>query len=100
MSGISPRGILRTVHDLLRGLGLIFLSVTLTFVLSTSLSRLLSRHGSARWVWNNAIRLGTGLILGGVVLAFVGLFLGPGAAGSSLIILGTLCGMAGVWLVL
>jgi hypothetical protein len=89
------------VHDLLRVLGMVFLGVTMTFVLTNLLSRLISgKKGSARWMWDHAIMLGLGLILGGVALAVLGLLLGPGAAGSSLIILGTLCGMAGVWLVL
>jgi hypothetical protein len=89
------------MDGLLRGVGLIAFGVGLTWLLSVVLGRLVSRRGLAFWVWDRSGSIGRVLIAVGFALALLGLAQGPTAAtGSSLVLLGSLVGMAGIWLIL
>ena len=65
------------------------------------LGRLVARRGFAFWVWDRSGSIGRVLVVVGFGLATLGLTQGAaGAAGTSLILLGALMGMAGIWLIL
>ena len=91
---------------LLRAVGLIALGVGLTWLVSVVLARLVTRRGLAFWVWDRSGSIGRVLIAVGFGLAVLGLTQtqtasASGAAmGSSLVLLGSLVGMAGIWLIL
>jgi hypothetical protein len=89
------------VDGFLRALGLLLFGVGLTWLLTVVLGRLVSRKGFAFWVWDRSGVIGRILVAAGFGLALVGL--GQGAAstgGSSLVVLGALLGMAGIWLIM
>ena len=86
---------------LLRGVGLVLFAITMTWLLSVVLGRLVTRKGMALWVWDRSGSIGRVLIALGVVLAVLGLWQGASSpGGSSLMVLGSLLGMAGIWLIL
>jgi hypothetical protein len=91
------------VDGLLRGLGLVLFGVSLTWLLTVVLGRVVSRRGFAFWVWDRSGSIGRVLVLVGFGLAAIGLAQGGGsgsASATSLIFLGALMGMAGIWLIL
>ena len=89
------------MEGLFRGLGLILFGVGLTWLLTVVLGRAVTRRGFAFWVWDRSAVIGRVLIAVGFGLAAIGLLqTGPGAMGSSLLFLGALLGMAGIWLIL
>jgi hypothetical protein len=63
-------------------------------------SRLITQRGLAFWVWDRSGSVGRILIGIGFGLAVVGIAQGASATGSSLVALGALLGMAGIWLIL
>src|SRR5207237_1484622 len=73
VAGQSNRGVLTTMDDLLRGLGLILFGVGLTWLLSVVLGRLATRKGLAVWVWDRSGSIGRVLIAVGFGLALLGL---------------------------
>lgn len=85
---------------LLRGLGLIAFGVGVTWLLTVVLGRVASRRGVAFWVWDRSGSIGRVLIALGFGLAVLGLTQGTATTGSSLMLLGALIGMAGIWLIL
>ena len=85
---------------LLRGLGLIAFGVGLTWLLTVLLGRVATRRGVAFWVWDRSGSIGRVLIALGFGLALLGLTQGTATTGSSLMLLGALIGMAGIWLIL
>ena len=89
---------------LLRAVGLIALGVGLTWLVSVVLARLVTRRGLAFWVWDRSGSIGRVLIAVGFGLALLGLTQTQtptaSAMGSSLVLLGSLIGMAGIWLIL
>jgi hypothetical protein len=86
---------------LLRGIGLVLFGVTMTWLLSVVLGRLVTRRGLAIWVWDRSGAIGRVLIALGVLLSVIGLSQGAASGGgASLMVLGSLMGMAGIWLIL
>ena len=89
------------MEDVLRGLGLVLFAVGVTWFLSVVLGRLVTKKGMAVWVWDRSGAIGRVLIVVGFGLALIGLSQGASSSGgSSLMVLGALMGMAGIWLVL
>ena len=85
----------------IRGLGMLLFGVGLTWLLTVVLGRVVSRRGFAFWVWDRSGSIGRVLIAAGFGLALLGLGQGPSSTtGSSLVVLGALVGMAGIWLIL
>ena len=63
-------------------------------------TRLLTRKGGALWVWNHSTAIGWALVVIGAVLILVGLLvLSPGTGMSSLLALGSLLMIGGLWLI-
>jgi hypothetical protein len=85
---------------LLRGMGLVAFGVGLTWLLTVVLGRVATRRGVAFWVWDRSGSIGRVLIALGFGLAVLGLTQGTATTGSSLMLLGALIGMAGIWLIL
>jgi hypothetical protein len=89
------------MDGLLRGVGLLLFGVSLTWLLTVVLGRVVSRRGFALWVWDRSGAIGRVLIAAGFLLAVLGLSqTGASTTGSSLLFLGALLGMAGIWLIL
>ena len=89
------------MEDLVRGLGLLLFGMGVTFFVSVVLGRIVSRRGMALWVWNRSGAIGRVMIVVGFGLALVGLAQGASSGGgASLMVLGALIGMAGIWLIL
>jgi hypothetical protein len=85
---------------LVRGMGLVAFGVGLTWLLTVVLGRVATRRGVAFWVWDRSGSIGRVLIALGFGLAVLGLTQGTATTGSSLMLLGALIGMAGIWLIL
>jgi hypothetical protein len=91
----------RTVDGLFRGVTLVLFGVSLTWLLTVVLGRVVSRRGFAFWVWDRSGAIGRVLIAAGIGLAALGLSQpGAGTTGSELLLVGALLGMAGIWLIL
>jgi hypothetical protein len=89
------------VDGLLRGLALVLFGIGMTWLLSVVLTRLVTRRKLAVWVWDRSGSIGRVLIAVGFGLALVGLAQGSETTGaSSLMALGAMLGMAGIWLIL
>ena len=89
------------MDGLLRGLGLVLFGVGMTWLLTVVLARIVTRKGFALWVWDRSGSIGRILIAVGFAMAVLGLGQGPASTGgSSLVVLGALIGMAGIWLIL
>jgi hypothetical protein len=89
------------VDAVLRGIGLVLFGIGLTWLLAVVLGRLVARRGFAFWVWDRSAAIGRILIAAGFGLAVLGMYQGGGSTtGTSLIMLGSLIGMAGIWLIL
>jgi hypothetical protein len=88
------------MDGLLRGLGVVAFGVGVTWLLTVVLGRVVTRRGVAFWVWDRSGSIGRVLIALGFGLALLGLAQGPATTGSSLMLLGALIGMAGIWLIL
>jgi hypothetical protein len=89
------------MDGMLRGLGLVLFGVGLTWLLTVVLGRAVARRGFAFWVWDRSGSIGRVLIAVGFGIAVIGLAQGAASAtGSSLVVLGALLGMAGIWLIL
>ena len=86
------------MDGLLRGLATALFAIGLTWGLAVVLSRLVLRKGFVPWVWDRSGAIGRILVLVGFGIAVLGLT--QGQAGTSLILLGSIAGMAGIWLVL
>ena len=85
---------------LLRGVGLVAFGVGLTWLLTVVLGRVATRRGVAFWVWDRSGAIGRVMIAVGFGLALLGLSQGTATSASSLMLLGALIGMAGIWLIL
>jgi hypothetical protein len=88
------------VEGIARAAGLVLFGVSLTWLLSVIVGRLVTRRGLAVWVWDRSGAIGRALIAVGFALAVWGLAQGTSTSASSLIALGALLGMAGIWLIL
>ena len=88
------------MDGVLRGLGLVLFGVSLTWFVTVVLGRLVTRRGFAFWVWDRSGAIGRVMIAVGFGLAVLGLAEGPATSASSLMLLGALIGMAGIWLIL
>ena len=89
------------MDGLFRGVGLVLFGVGLTWLLTVVLGRVVSRRGFAFWVWDRSGTIGRVLVVVGFGLAAIGVSQsGSGGAGTSLLLLGALMGMAGIWLIL
>jgi hypothetical protein len=88
------------METLLRGVGLVAFGVGLTWLLTVVLGRLATRRSVAFWVWDRSGAIGRVMIAVGFGLAVLGLAQGPATSASSLMLLGALIGMAGIWLIL
>jgi hypothetical protein len=88
------------MEGLLRGLGLVAFGVGLTWLLTVVLGRVATRRGVAFWVWDRSGSIGRVMIAVGFGLALLGLSQGTATSASSLMLLGALIGMAGIWLIL
>jgi hypothetical protein len=98
---VLARTTIGRVDGLVRGVGLVLFGVSLTWLLTVVLGRVVSRRGFAFWVWDRSGSIGRVLVVVGFGLSAVGLTQpGLGAAASSMIFLGALLGMAGIWLIL
>lgn len=83
-----------------RGLALVAFGVGATWLVSVLAGRLVTRKGFAPWVWHRSGALGRVLIAVGFGLAVVGMSQSASLGGSSLVLLGSLIGMVGIWLIL
>jgi hypothetical protein len=84
-----------------RGVGVLLFGVGLTWLLTVVVGRVVSRRGFAFWVWDRSGAIGRVLIAAGFGLALIGLAQGGGSTtGTSLLMIGALLGMAGIWLIL
>lgn len=91
----------RVVEGVFRGAGVLLFGVGLTWLLTVVVGRAVTRRGLALWVWGRSGSIGRVLIAVGFGLCVVGLSQsGASAPGSSLLLLGALLGMAGIWLIL
>jgi hypothetical protein len=88
------------MEGVLRGLGLVAFGVGLTWLLTVVLGRVATRRGVAFWVWDRSGSIGRVMIAVGFGLALLGLSQGTATSASSLMLLGALIGMAGIWLIL
>jgi hypothetical protein len=89
------------VDGVLRGLGLLLFGVGMTWLLTVVLTRAVTRRGFALWVWDRSGSIGRVLIGVGFALDAVGLAQGgASSAGSALLVLGAVLGMAGIGLIL
>jgi hypothetical protein len=88
------------MDGLLRGLGLVLFGVGMTWLLTVVLARIVTRKGFALWVWDRSGSIGRVLIALGFGLAVFGLSQGTATTASSLMLLGAVIGMAGIWLIL
>jgi hypothetical protein len=89
------------MDGLFRGAGVLLFGVGLTWLLTVVVGRAVSRRGLAFWVWDRSGAIGRVLIAVGFGLCVVGLSQSSaGPTGSSLLLLGALLGMAGIWLIL
>ena len=89
------------VEGLFRGIGLALFGIALTWLLTVVLGRIVSRRGFVFWVWDRSGAIGRILIAVGFGMAVLGLGQGTGSGtGSSLLVIGALLGMAGIWLIL
>jgi hypothetical protein len=88
------------VDGLFRGAGLLVFGVGLTWLITVVVGRAVTRRGLAFWVWDRSGSIGRVLIALGFGLALLGLTQGTATTGSSLMLLGALVGMAGIWLIL
>ena len=89
------------MEGLVRGLGLVLFGVGLTWLLTLVLGRLASRRGVAGWVWDRSGSIGRVLIAVGFGLALLGLGQGTSSStGTSLLVLGSIVGMIGIWMIL
>jgi hypothetical protein len=85
----------------MNGLALVLFGVGVTWLLSVVLGRMVTRRGFAFWVWDRSGTIGRVLIVVGFGLAAIGLTQSAsGTTGTSLVFLGALLGMAGIWLIL
>jgi hypothetical protein len=84
----------------LRGVGLVAFGVGVTWLLTVLLGRVVTRRGVAFWVWDRSGSIGRVMIAVGFGLALLGLSQGTATSASSLMLLGALIGMAGIWLIL
>lgn len=88
------------MDDVPRGLALLLFGVTITWLGSVLLGRLIARRGLAVWVWDRSGAAGRVLLGIGLTLVAVGFSQGSGPAGSPLILFGSLLLMAGTWLIM
>jgi hypothetical protein len=89
------------MDDFLRGVALVLFGISVTWLVSVVLGRLVSRRGMALWVWHRSGTIGRVMIAVGFGLALIGLAQGGSSSGgASLMVLGALIGMAGIWLIL
>jgi hypothetical protein len=85
----------------IRGVGLLLFGVGLTWLLSVVLGRMVARRGFAVWVWDRSGSIGRVLIALGFGLAVLGLAQGTAnSTGSALLVLGSVLGMVGIWMIL
>jgi hypothetical protein len=85
---------------LLQGPGLILLAIGLTWSLAILLGSRVTRRRLASWIGKRWGELGPALIVLGAGLVLVGLMQGGSALGISLLLLGSLLGLVGLWLLL
>lgn len=85
---------------IVRVIGMILFGVGMTWLVTVVLTRLVSRQGFAFWVWDRSGAIGRILIAAGFGLAAVGMFMGGGSTGSTLMVFGALMGMVGIWLIM
>jgi len=91
----------KRVEGLFRGIGLALFGIGLTWLPTVVLGRIVSRRGFVFWVWDRSGAIGRILIAVGFGMALLGLGQGTGSGtGSSLLVIGALLGMAGIWLIL
>ena len=88
------------MEDLLRGVGLLLFGTSMTWFLTMALSRLVARRNVALWVWNRSGSVGRVLMGVGFALAAWGISQPDTPGGSSLVLIGSLLLMAGLWLTL
>lgn len=86
------------MDDFLRGVGLILFGIGATWFTTMALGRLVSRKGTAAWVWNRSGTIGRVLTAAGLALAMWGFSMGSNSTGTSLILLGSLILIAGLWM--
>jgi hypothetical protein len=85
----------------IRGVGVLLFGVGLTWLLSVVLGRMVARRGFAVWVWDRSGSIGRVLIALGFGLAVLGLAQGTAnSTGSALLVLGSVLGMVGIWMIL
>jgi hypothetical protein len=84
-----------------RGVGLVLFGIGLTWLLTAVLGRVITRRGVTVWVWDRAGSIGRVLIALGFGMALLGVAQGTSNPnGSSLIVLGSILGMVGIWMIL
>lgn len=86
------------MDGVLQGAGLIAFALAATWGLSLLVGRGVTRHGLAGWVWKRATVAGAVLTFGGFALALLGLTQVGSPTGSTLLLVGSVLGFVGLWL--
>ena len=82
----------------LQGVGLILFGLGATWGLSLLVGRAVARRGLALWAWDRAGAIGRILTAVGFGLAAFGLTQSGTPQGSTLLLVGSLLGLVGLWL--
>jgi hypothetical protein len=89
------------MDDFLRGIGLVLFGISVTWLLTVILGRVVARRGMAIWVWDRAGSIGRVLIAVGFGMALLGVAQGQtNPTSTSLLLLGSILGMVGIWMIL
>ena len=86
------------MDGVLQGAGLVVFALAATWGLSLLVGRGVTRHGLAGWVWKRASVAGAVLTFGGFALALFGLTQVGTPLGSTLLLVGSVLGFVGLWL--
>lgn len=73
--------------------------MTVTWGVSMLAGRVVARQQTTRWMASRAGAIGWALLAGGLALALYAFSQGMAGAGASLVLLGSLLAMAGLWLI-
>ena len=86
------------MDSVLQGAGLVAFALAATWGLSLLVGRGVTRHGLVGWVWQRASIAGAVLTFGGFALALFGLTQVGTPLGSTLLLVGSVLGFVGLWL--
>jgi hypothetical protein len=86
------------MEAVLQGVGLIAFAVSATWGISLLAGRLVAKRGFGFWAWDRVGAISRVLVLVGFGMAAVGLTQLGTPLGSTLLLVGSLLGLVGIWL--